>query len=182
MNRISTPGKLRQRMNVELFRMEAVQCERGLAGGGQISNPLWSGLIQTVNKIIQSLFQKSFHWVKMKVISNVSSSFLTMLVIFMKPLKVSTRQLLVAAWKDSPLCWSDAVWERTDTFCCCHQPISYHWHNKMKTQYKMFGQLIYLIFYLIFSTQNWLEIEILELQKEIVERTKLTNIFLFFCI
>ncbi len=52
----------------------------------------------------------------------------------------------------------------------------------MKTQYKMFGQLIYLIFYLIFSTQNWLEIEILELQKEIVERTKLTNIFLFFCI
>ena len=116
MNRISTPGKLRQRMNVELFRMEAVQCERGLAGGGQISNPLWSGLIQTVNKIIQSLFQKSFHWVKMKVISNVSSSFLTMLVIFMKPLKVSTRQLLVAAWKDSPLCWSDAVWERTDTF------------------------------------------------------------------
>ena len=46
----------------------------------------------------------------------------------------------------------------------------------------MFGQLIYLIFYLIFSTQNWLEIEILELQKEIVERTKLTNIFLFFCI
>ena len=43
----------------------------------------------------------------------------------------------------------------------------------------MFGQLIYLIFYLIFSTQNWLEIEILELQKEIVERTKLTNIFYF---
>ena len=50
----------------------------------------------------------------------------------------------------------------------------------MKTQYKMFGQLIYLIFYLIFSTQNWLEIEILELQKEIVERTKLTNIFFIF--
>ena len=50
----------------------------------------------------------------------------------------------------------------------------------MKTQYKMFVQLIY--FYLIFFTQNWLEIEILELQKEIVERTKLTNIFLFFCI
>ena len=49
----------------------------------------------------------------------------------------------------------------------------------MKTQYKMFVQLIYPIFYLIFSTQNWLEIEILELQKEIVERTKLTNIFYF---
>ena len=63
--------------------------------------------------------------------------------------------------------------------CCCHQPIT---DIIMKTQYKMFGQLIYLIFYLIFSTQNWLEIEILELQKEIVERTKLTNIFLFFCI
>ena len=47
----------------------------------------------------------------------------------------------------------------------------------MKTQYKMFVQLIYPIFYLIFSTQNWLEIEILELQKEIVEPTKLTNIF-----
>ena len=47
----------------------------------------------------------------------------------------------------------------------------------MKTQYKMFVQLIY--FYLIFFTQNWLEIEILELQKEIVERTKLTNIFYF---
>ena len=45
----------------------------------------------------------------------------------------------------------------------------------MKTQYKMFVQLIY--FYLIFFTQNWLEIEILELQKEIVEPTKLTNIF-----
>ena len=57
---------------------------------------------------------------------------------------------------------------------------TYHWHNKMKTQYNMFGQLIYLIFYLIFSTQNWLEIEILELQKEIVERTKLTNIFFIF--
>lgn len=49
----------------------------------------------------------------------------------------------------------------------------------MKTQYKTFVQLIYMIFYLIFSTQNWLEIEILELQKEIVERTKLTNIFYF---
>ena len=43
----------------------------------------------------------------------------------------------------------------------------------MKTQYKMFVQLIY--FYLIFFTQNWLEIEILELQKEIVDQPKLTE-------
>ena len=41
----------------------------------------------------------------------------------------------------------------------------------------MLVQLNYLIFYLIFSKQNWLKIEILELQKEIVEWTKLTNIF-----
>ena len=33
------------------------------------------------------------------------------------------------------------------------------------------------LFYLIFSTENWPEIEILELQKKIVELTKLTNIF-----
>ena len=45
-----------------------------------------------------------------------------------------------------------------------------------KTQYKMLVQWNYLIYHLIFSTQNWLKIEILELQKEMVEWTKLTNI------
>ena len=40
----------------------------------------------------------------------------------------------------------------------------------------MLVQWNYLIYHLIFSTQNWLKIEILELQKEMVEWTKLTNI------